>query len=999
MWFAWMASAITASVGIAAILGWILDSVVLVSYVGGSFPLQFNTAVCLVFSGLSTAALLRERRTLAVGLALIDTGIAALCVVEIFVAPGLGVVRMFYDAPPGGLETAPLAPNSGIALLLAGASTVLLASGRARKIFDAAAAILASGIAAFAAISLVGYALQLSSAYRWGENTPMSVPAGIGLLACGLAILAADWNLDPDRHTGSPSWAPLAILSMLATASILLFSSLQLDASLTQSWSPGERRSLDINTVATLVLGFATSIALTVAMVLSRKNNDRSRQLQATNLALGSEIAQRRAAQRTTEQLNKALRIVSACRQAIVQSENEDELLGRICEAGVESGGYSLVWIGFADRDEGKTVRARAKRGIATDYLQENLFTWADDARGRGPTGTAIRTGRPALCRDTLAEESFSPWRDRALQFGFRSTLVVPLLRQGSAFGSVSIYSPEIDGFGEQEVALFSQLADDLAFGIEALRARAERLQAESALQASEERYRCLADATAQIVWITDPNGLVRDDMPSWRAFTGMTYEQIQGWGWLDSLHPDDRASTAEVWEQAVAARSLYETEYRIRRADGAYRHVWVRGVPVLEDGGEVREWVGTCTDITERKLTEARLREQAALLDLAPAGIFVRDLESRVAFWSRGAEELYGWTAEEAAGQVSHELLRTEFPLTPAALAEVVIRDAFWQGELRHTCRDGRRIDVASRWALRRNDRGEPTGFLEINLDISERRLAQQALERSNNELQDFAFVASHDLQEPLRKITAFSERLRDRCAEQLDETGLDFLHRMHNAAGRMARLIDSLLEYSRLGTRALPFEDVDLATTFAGVVADLEQRIRESGARLIVRPLPRLNGDPVQLRQLLQNLVANALKFHAPGARPQVIVDSLQRDGHWEISVRDNGIGLDPAYADRIFRPFQRLHGRNEYEGSGMGLAICRKISQRHGATIDVASQPGQGATFTIVFPKRDSESATRDQRANSETIPSPDCERMDTCQTQYESSSPKMTTTISC
>jgi light-regulated signal transduction histidine kinase (bacteriophytochrome) len=167
------------------------------------------------------------------------------------------------------------------------------------------------------------------------------------------------------------------------------------------------------------------------------------------------------------------------------------------------------------------------------------------------------------------------------------------------------------------------------------------------------------------------------------------------------------------------------------------------------------------------------------------------------------------------------------------------------------------------------------------------------------------------------------------------------------------MSGLIESLLEYSRVATRGLPFVEVDLAQTMLGVLVDLEQRIRESHAEVIVGRLPKVYGDPTQLRQLLQNLVANALKFHAPDTTPRVAIRSCPKGGRWEITVSDTGIGFAPEYAEKIFRPFQRLHGRTEYEGSGMGLAICRKIAERHGSSIGVHSQPGKGSVFTVSLP----------------------------------------------
>ncbi len=232
--------------------------------------------------------------------------------------------------------------------------------------------------------------------------------------------------------------------------------------------------------------------------------------------------------------------------------------------------------------------------------------------------------------------------------------------------------------------------------------------------------------------------------------------------------------------------------------------------------------------------------------------------------------------------------------------------------------------------------------------------------LQRSNQELEQFASVASHDLQEPLRKIQAFGDRLQARCAEALDEQGNDYLQRMRSAAARMRTLIDDLLTFSRVTTRGQPFVEVDLAAEAEQVVSDLESRLQQTGGRVEIGPLPTLRADPTQMRQLLQNLLVNALKFHRPNEPPIVRLEGrLLPDGQsngasfWEIAVRDNGIGFEEKYLDRIFQLFQRLHGRGEYEGTGLGLAICRKIVERHGGTIAARSKPGQGATFLVTLP----------------------------------------------
>jgi signal transduction histidine kinase len=240
----------------------------------------------------------------------------------------------------------------------------------------------------------------------------------------------------------------------------------------------------------------------------------------------------------------------------------------------------------------------------------------------------------------------------------------------------------------------------------------------------------------------------------------------------------------------------------------------------------------------------------------------------------------------------------------------------------------------------------------------------ANTELERSNRELQDFAFVASHDLQEPLRKIQAFGDRLRTVQGPKFDDQGRDYLERMHSAAGRMHTLINDLLTFSRVTTKAQPFERTDLNVIADEVLGDLEVRIHQSGATIERGELPTIDADPLQMRQLFQNVIANSLKFQNGDVPPHIEisaeevaeVDWSRRAGpFYRIMFKDNGIGFDEKYLDRIFTPFQRLHGRGEYEGTGIGLAVCRKIVERHGGELTAESTPGEGSTFYATLPAR--------------------------------------------
>lgn len=243
----------------------------------------------------------------------------------------------------------------------------------------------------------------------------------------------------------------------------------------------------------------------------------------------------------------------------------------------------------------------------------------------------------------------------------------------------------------------------------------------------------------------------------------------------------------------------------------------------------------------------------------------------------------------------------------------------------------------------------------------LAEVHVLAARLERSNRALQDFATVASHDLQEPLRKIQTFGDRLHAKYAGQLGDDGRDYLARMQHASGRMQKLIHDLLAYARVTTKAQPFVPVDLAQIAREVASDLEGRIAQVGGQVVIGSLPTVDADALQMRQLLQNVIGNALKFHREGVPPLVkvrsrIVSRTDADGDMcRISIEDNGIGFDEKYVDRIFQAFQRLHGQQAYEGTGIGLAVCRKIVERHGGSITATSQPGQGTTFIIVLPLR--------------------------------------------
>lgn len=366
--------------------------------------------------------------------------------------------------------------------------------------------------------------------------------------------------------------------------------------------------------------------------------------------------------------------------------------------------------------------------------------------------------------------------------------------------------------------------------------------------------------------------------------------------------------------------------------------------------------------EMSERSRAEQRFR---GLMEGAPDALVITGPDGRIAMVNRQAEILFGYTREEMLGQLVEMLvpprLRGIHPVHRATyMRQPGVRPMGIGMELSAVRKDGVEVPVE----ISLSPLASPEGILvtAVIRDVSERRITQDklrqyatALELSNRELEEFAYVASHDLQEPLRKISAFGDRLREAYGDRLEDRGLDYLDRMQGAARRMGDLIQGLLQLSHITTRAHDVQPIDLRGVIAGALADLEERIRSAGGVIEVGDLPAVAGDPVQMRELFQNLIGNALKYHRPGVAPRVVLSGAAGPhGTWEIRVADNGIGFEPRYAEQIFQPFQRLVTRAEFEGSGMGLAICRRIVERHGGTLTAEGRPGEGSVFTLRLPR---------------------------------------------
>ena len=344
---------------------------------------------------------------------------------------------------------------------------------------------------------------------------------------------------------------------------------------------------------------------------------------------------------------------------------------------------------------------------------------------------------------------------------------------------------------------------------------------------------------------------------------------------------------------------------------------------------------------------------------------LMVIDTDGTIQRVNQAAISLLGYERHELIGRSAGDLFEEGVDVL-SLLKQSELNDVIRRVDTSVVTKDGRHVAVSLSGSVMRDEDGEIQGMVCVAQDITERKRTQEILERqtqelarSNSELEQFAWVASHDLQEPLRMVASYTQLLSKRYKGKLDADADEFIAFAVDGATRMRRLINALLELSRVGTRGKDFEATDCEAIYDRTLVNLQGLVEESGAVVTHDRLPTVMGDVTQLGQLFQNLIANAIKFRGD-EQLTVHVGAEQRNGHWEFCVRDNGIGIDPEYAERIFVVFQRLHGKGDRPGTGIGLSICKKIVELHGGRIWVKSQPDEGAAFYFTLPLNEEKSS---------------------------------------
>lgn len=499
------------------------------------------------------------------------------------------------------------------------------------------------------------------------------------------------------------------------------------------------------------------------------------------------------------------------------------------------------------------------------------------------------------------------------------------------------------------------------AAGWSVQRVFSRRGSAEKALRHSEEKYRMLLDGIPDYaIFMLDPAGRVVTWNVGAERIKGYSAEQIIGQNFSCFFLPEDikRGRPEEVLRLTAATGRQEEQWIRVRK-DGTRFLANIVFTALYDEAGNLQGFSEFSHDLSESKESGAKYR---GLLEAAPDAMVVVSQEGEIVLLNVQAEKQFGYRRDELVGQKVKNII-------PEGFAERLIADALRSAEDALAQQIGTGIELSGR----RKDGSEfpieimlsPLESAEGILvtaairDITKRKKAEAhllqkmvELSRSNEELGHFANIASHDLQEPLRMVASYTQLLSKRYKGKLDSDADEFIGFAVDGASRMQRLIQDLLEYSRVGTQGKELVNASCEEALQQALVNLSGVIEESGAQVTHDPLPAVFADEMQLVQLFQNLIGNGVKYQSPGI-PRVHISAVKNgEAKWIFSVKDNGLGIDPQYFEKIFGMFQRLHKREEFAGTGIGLAICKKIAERHGGSIAVESQPGKGSTFRFVL-----------------------------------------------
>lgn len=679
------------------------------------------------------------------------------------------------------------------------------------------------------------------------------------------------------------------------------------------------------------------------------------------------DITSLKLAQEDLKKLNRILKALNSSRQKMVYSTDEMEYLHQVCDIFINQCGYRMIWIGYLENDEAGTVTPVCHAGFEEGYTAGLRIAIKDPIRGNGPTGVAIKTMKPAFCKNMQEDDSFLPWREEAKKRGINSSVVLPLISSGKAFGAINIYSEIPDPYSDDEVRLLQELAGDLSFGIMAIRSNLARTKAENELLNTKNYLENLISYANAPIIVWNYEKVIILFNKAFEHLTGYSESEVIGKK-LDMLFPAERMRESMSRIEQAFTEHWETIEIPVLTKNGEIKIVlWNSANIYDQETGKLISTIAQGNDITERIRAEQEARKSTDKLNLAldngGIGTWEMDLSTKMLTWDERMAVILGvgknvqsmtWDSFETLLEeenVPHIKKSIENTICSGKQFDTIFRLKSSMGETRY---------IKTNAFIEKDNSNSPVKMVGVSYDISEMQKAtektlikvNEELLRSNKELEQFAYVASHDLQEPLRMVSSFTQLLSIKYGDKLDENAREYIRFAQDGSSRMYNLINDLLAFSRVQTRGKEFVKVDMNIVTSRVLHTLGIRIKETNSEITFAQLPVITADNNQVTQLMQNLISNSLKFC--NTKPVIRISCSVSENCYTFSVSDNGIGIESQYYDRIFQVFKRLNPGDKYPGTGIGLAICKRIVENHGGRIWLESEPGKGSTFYFTIPK---------------------------------------------
>lgn len=688
------------------------------------------------------------------------------------------------------------------------------------------------------------------------------------------------------------------------------------------------------------------------------------------NLKLKEELLNLKKRQR----LENALDLQRLFGQLLIRVDNEKHLFEDICKIIVEKGKYKLAWIGFAMED--KTISPVASSGFENNYLNNIKISWGNDKYSEGPTGQAIKTGKHFVMQDIMNNPKFKPWKNAAINNGFKSSIALPLIINSKVIGAINIYSDQDNAFDEEEIKILLRSAKDLSMGISNIRQKikidlqtAELKKSKEVIAESEEKYRAIVENTSEWIWELDKRGIITYSNSVVEQILGYSNDDIIGENNFSLIQKIDRSRILQVFLKKVEQKKGWKNlELRWIHKDGGCRHLESSAVPILDKEGVFKGFRGINRDITERKQKDAENKKLSTVVEQSANTIIITDVKGKIEYVNPRFTEVLGYTAEEVIGKSPRILKSGKHPKEfYTQLWGTIKSGEIWKGEFQNKSKNGNLFWEQATITPIKNDEGKIINFLSIREDITiqkeaERKLKKALIKAEESDKLKSAFLAnmSHEIRTPMNGIIGFSEFLLN--PNLSEKKRQEYANVVIKSSKQLLAIVNDILDISKIeaGAIQLNYEPVNINKQLDDLYTFYKPRAKENNLKLYYKKglengESLIDIDKTKLNQILRNLLSNAFKFTKEGSIEfgyQLVEDNLH------FYVKDTGVGIDKEFKNNIFDRFsQGKRTINELKsGTGLGLAISKNFVELFNGKIwFTTGDEGTTMNFTIPYIRK--------------------------------------------